>query len=83
MDPYTAIIMLVASFVISAIFTPPAQTPQGRSPEALTDIDFPQAKEGTPQCVFFGECWSPDWTVLAVGNYRTTPIVKSGQGGKK
>lgn len=83
MDLITAVVLLVASYVISSAFTPAAQAPAVEPPEALEDIDFPQAKEGTPQCVVFGECWSGDWTVLAVGNYRTTPIVKSGGGGKK
>lgn len=76
----TAIYLLIASLVMSVIFTP-NQQPYNKPPEALSEIDFPQADEGTPQAVFFGECWTSDWTVLAVGNYRTTPIVKSG--GKK
>lgn len=51
------------------------------APPALFDeFDFPQVDEGTPQCVFFGDCWTGDWTVLAVGNYRTTSIsTKSGK----
>lgn len=73
-----AIIMLVASFVISAAIAPKAQQPK---PTAFEDIDFPQAEEGTPQAVFFGDCWSGDWTVGAVGNYRTTPV-KSGSSKK-
>lgn len=69
-----AIFMLVASYVITAAMTPKQQPPK---PEGLADIDFPQVDDGTPQAVIFGDCWSGDWTVLAVGNYRTTAISKS------
>lgn len=71
MDPTTAIVMLVASFLISFAFTPKQKPP---APAAFDEIEFPQADEGTPQCVVFGDCWVSDWTVLGVGNYRTTPI---------
>ena len=48
------------------------------SPDAVNakDWNFPQIDEGTPQCVFFGDCWTEDWQVLAYGNYRTTEIKK-------
>lgn len=78
MDPITALILLTASIIISAALAPKVQQPQ---PEAFEDINFPQADEGTPQAVTFGDCWSEDWMVLAVGNYRTEPI--KGEGGKK
>lgn len=61
---------------------PASNAQQAKSPEALEEIDFPQADEGTPQAVFFGDCWSEDWMVLAVGNYRTSPITSQGGGGK-
>lgn len=73
-----AVYLLVASFVLSALFTPKTQPPP---PAAYEDFDFPQEDEGTPQAVYFGECWSTSWMVLAVGDYRNTPIRKSG--GKK
>ena len=69
---------LIASFVISAALAP---KPQNAKPTAFEDIDFPQADEGTPQAVVFGDCWTGDWTVLAVGNYRTQGI--DAGGGKK
>lgn len=72
------VIYLIASVVISYSLTPKVQP---RQPEAFGDIQFPQAEEGTPQCVIFGDCWSEDWTVIAVGDYRTTEVRKSG--GKK
>lgn len=78
MDLSTAFIYLVISLVISAAMMPKVQP---RAPEAFEDIDFPQADEGTPQCVIFGDCWVEDWTVLAVGDYRTVEI--RGEGGKK
>lgn len=77
MDPFVALGMLVASLLITSIFTPKQQPPQ---PTAFEDIDFPQKDEGTPQVVVFGDCWVSDWTVLGVGNYRTTAIkTKSGK----
>lgn len=70
-----AIFMLVASYVLQVVMTPKQQGP---SPTAFEDIDFPQAEEGTPQAVVFGMCWTPDWCVLAVGNYRTEEIHAAG-----
>lgn len=78
MDIITGIILLVASVVVSAALAPKAQTPK---PAAFEDFDFPQVDEGTPRAVFFGDCWSEGWTILAVGNYRTTSI--KADGGKK
>lgn len=47
---------------------------------AFEDFSFPQFEEGTPQCVFFGDNYTPDWMVLSYGNYRTQPIkTKSGK----
>jgi hypothetical protein len=78
MDIVTGIILLVASVVISAALMPKVQPPK---PAAFDEFDFPQADEGTPQAVTFGDCWSEDWMVLGIGNYRTTSI--EGDGGKK
>lgn len=78
MELFTAFIMLVASYVIQAVFTPKQQPPQ---PASLEDMNIPQAEEGTPQCVVFGDCWVEDWTVLGYGNFRTTAI--KSKGGKK
>lgn len=73
-----AIVMLVASYVISASMMPKQKV---QPPAALSEFDFPQANEDTPQAVIFGDCWSNDWTVLALGSYRSTAIRSSG--GKK
>jgi hypothetical protein len=69
------IAMMVISYLISAATMP---KPQNAAPTAFKDIDFPQADEGTPQAVFFGDCWTEDWMVLAVGNYRVDEIHNSG-----
>lgn len=37
---------------------------------------MPMPDEGTPQCVFFGDCWTADWFVLGYGNYRYQAIKK-------
>jgi hypothetical protein len=78
MNIWWAIFYLVASYLISASMQPKQQNAR---PTAFEDIDFPQADEGTPQCVVFGDCWITDWTVLAVGNYRVQAITT--EGGKK
>lgn len=75
---WEALFYLVASFVISALFTPKVQS---QPPASQSDFDFPQADEGTPQAVYFGECWSTSWMVLATGDFRVTEIRK--KGGKK
>lgn len=71
MDGWSFVIYLVVSVFLSYALAPKQQS---RPPEAFEDIDFPQFEEGTPQAVIFGDCWSGDWMVLAVGNYRTTEI---------
>lgn len=63
---------LVVSFLLTALVTP-HQTNTTR-PAAITDFDFPQFEEGTPQAVFFGDCWSTGWMVLWYGNLRSEPI---------
>jgi hypothetical protein len=72
------IFIIVASFILQYAMRPDTQKPK---PTAFEDIDFPQSEEGTPIAVIFGDCWSSDWMVLGVGNYRTSAIVKDG--GKK
>ena len=70
--------ILIASMVVSYALRPKPEKPQ---PTAFGDIEFPQAAEGTPQAVVFGDVWTSDWMVLGVGNYRTTEI-HSSQGKK-
>ena len=67
--------MLVASYVIARV-TAPRQ--KGKQSEAATEDDWnmPIPDEGTPQCVFFGDCWTADWFVLGYGNYRYQAIKK-------
>jgi len=69
------IVVLIASYFISQAT---AKRPQDQKPAAFSDFDFPQYDEGTPQCVFFGDNWTPDWMVLTYGNFRTKPIKRSG-----
>ena len=79
MDPITALIYITASILITVALTP-AVKQESPTPASYEDFEFPQADEGTPQAVFFGECWSSDWTVLGTGNYRTTQIMSDGGG---
>lgn len=80
MDPWTwvQIALLVVSLGASIALRQKVIQPK---PAAFEDIQFPQFEEGTPQCVVFGDCWTSDWMVLTVGNYRTEEIKV--KGGKK
>jgi hypothetical protein len=71
-----ALVMMVVSFVLQSFM---AQKQQKKKPEALEDWDFPQKDEGTPQPVFFGDCWTDGPTVIWYGNYRTTKIKAGGK----
>lgn len=75
---YWQIIIMIASYLISAAMQPKQRPPK---PAAFEDFDFPQADEGTPQAMVFGDCWIEDWTVLGLGNFMTEAIRKGG--GKK
>ena len=74
-----AIVKIVA-WAVASYYINQALNKRGNSnsPDAVNakDWNFPQIDEGTPQCVFFGDCWPEDWQVLAYGNYRTTEIKK-------
>ncbi|VGM96258.1 Uncharacterised protein [uncultured Avibacterium sp.] len=65
--------VMVVSYFVNQALTP---RPKSNNPEAVSqnDWNFPQTDEGLSQCVFFGDCWTQDWQVLAYGNYRTTEI---------
>lgn len=73
---YIAVI-IVSYFVGQSM----AQKPAKPKPAAFGDFDFPQWDESTPQCVFWGDCWTDDWMVLDYGNYRSKKIQT--KGGKK
>jgi hypothetical protein len=77
-DPVTInLIIMVASMAISYLNRPKAQKPK---PAGLGDLDMPVPDEGTPQAVFFGDCWTGDWQVLSFGRFRTSKIKsKSGK----
>lgn len=70
-----ALVFMVASYAIQALMI----KPQNTKPASLEDFDFPQADEGTPQAVFFGDCWTDGWMVLWYGNYRTQKIQSGGK----
>lgn len=67
--------VLVASYFIS-VAVARKNAPSNAVPVTEDDWDFPQAQEGTAQCIFFGDCWTQDWFVLAYGNYRYASIKK-------
>ena len=66
--------VIVASYVIARVT---AKQPKSNRPTAAEDDwNMPVPDEGTPQCVFFGDCWTADWFVLGYGNYRYSAIRK-------
>lgn len=67
-----ALVFMVVSALLSSLLI----KPQNIKPTALEDFDFPQADEGTPEAVFFGDGWTDGWFVLWYGNYRTRKITK-------
>lgn len=73
-----ALVMLVASYLLSAIT---ATKPPNQKPASADDFDFPQPDEGTPQIVVFGDVWIEDWMVTWSGNFKSKAI--KGGGGKK
>ena len=62
--------LFIASYILSALLV----KGQVQKPAALEEFEFPQADEGTPQAVIFGEVWTPGWQVLWYGNLRTKKI---------
>ncbi|MEC5319047.1 hypothetical protein VSX61_08865 [Brenneria populi subsp. brevivirga] len=66
--------VMVASYFINQAIARKNQT--SAQPVTADEWDFPQTEEGTPQCIFFGDCWTPDWQVLDYGNYRYEAIKK-------
>lgn len=66
-----ALAALVVSIIIQVALAP---KPASAKPATFEDFDIPQVDEGMPQAVFFGECWTGDWQVLAYGNFRTKKV---------
>ena len=70
-----AFAMLVVSYVITSLLV----KTQKVKPAALEDWEFPQSDDGTPQTVFFGDCWASGPMVIWYGNYRTIKIKSKGK----
>jgi hypothetical protein len=70
-----AVLALAVSYVIQAFI---AKRPKIK-PAALEDWEFPQADEGTPQTVFFGDAWQDGASIMHYGNYRTIKIKSKGK----
>jgi hypothetical protein len=83
MDPITLIFVAFALMTVSYVITSTG-TKKADPPKAalLSEFDYPQAFDGKPHIVVFGDCWIEDWQVIWYGDLRTEPIKKS-SGGKK
>lgn len=72
-----AFVLLVVAYVIQSFLV---KQPKNK-PAALSEWEFPQSDEGTPQTVVFGDVWLSGPMVMWYGNYRTKKI--KAKGGKK
>jgi hypothetical protein len=63
----TLIYYLIAAIVLSIALAPKPVVPHAAT---IEDFEFPQAEEGTPQAVVFGDVWISGWMVLSYGNLR-------------
>lgn len=70
-----ALVSMVASYAIQSLAMKQAKV----HPAALADFDFNQHEEGTPQAIFFGDCWTSGAQVLWYGNFRTIKIKSKGK----
>lgn len=70
---WVQLFLMVLSYAISYATQPKPAQPK---PASLSDFEFPQVDESTPQAVIFGDCWTTGWFVLGVGNFRTVAIKK-------
>lgn len=68
------VILIIISIYMAYTMKPKSAVAK---PQAFEDFDFPQAESGTPQCVVFGDQWTGDWVVIALGDYRTSSIKTS------
>jgi len=75
MNFIVGLVLLAASYLIESLTV---KKPTAPKPAALQDFQFPQADEGTPRAVIFGDSWMPDWTVLWYGNLRNKAIKVKG-----
>lgn len=78
MNPFLVYFLItVGSYAVNSLLRKPAEKPTAA---AFDDFDYPQVEEGTPQAVIFGDVWSDDWTIVALGNFSSTAVkTKSGK----
>lgn len=84
--PWNVVIMLALMVISAALTALTAKKPQTNNPTPATlkDFDIPNAEEGAPQAVVFGDVWLPGAQVLWYGGLRSTAIpAKAASGGKK
>ena len=80
MDPWTwALIAMVVASTITTVATSAMSGGKPAKPASLEDFKVPQADEGTPQPVVFGDVWTDGWMVLWYGDLKSEPI----KGGSK
>lgn len=66
--------VVLALFVVSFALTSLLAKQQKVKPASLEEFDFPQANEGTPEPVAFGDVWQKGPFVPVYGNLRTKKI---------
>lgn len=82
MEPFTALLYLVASTLLALAFAP-TQKRQSVDPREFDEGSIPQADEGTRVIEVFGDVNIDAWTVLGYGDRRTKKITAKQMKGKK
>lgn len=77
MTPIEWFVLIVS--IIMQIALAPSGPPKMKVP-TIDDVEFPQAEEGTPQIVVFGDVWIKGWTVLSYGDFSLDQVTAKGGG---
>lgn len=81
-DVFVMLALMVVSAAITAL-TAKSPSTTAPTPALITDFNFPQIAEGTPQVVVFGDVWLTEWQVLWYGDLRSEGIPAPTPHGKK
>lgn len=72
---FVVVALLVVSFVLTSLMV----KKQNQKPASLEEFDFPQADEGTPESVIFGDVWQKGPFVPWYGQLTTKKIKQEGK----
>lgn len=67
---FVTLALFVVSYTLQALLVPKNR----QKPASLSEFEFPQEEEGTPQAIVFGDVWQEGWFVSTWLNLRTKKI---------